>query len=541
MSKNKENTNKENTNKETIDSEHVKKPNVLFIITDQQRADNNGFMGNEVLRTPNLDKIAANGMVFNNAWVSNPICMPNRSTIMTGRMPTAHGVIFNERSLDWGANTFVRRFRKSGYQTALIGKSHLQHGMSKNSSVPYRGEGVSSDPYPSGWDTIEDFERYLEKDVQDPYDFYGFGHIELSIDHGARASGHHLRWALANGANIEDMFVDYSADAPGQNRSENWWQIYQPPYASEFHSTNFVTQQTIDFIEKSDAKNEPWLAWCSFPDPHHPMTPPGDWFYRHKAQDMKLPESRHDPLTDAPAHLRQIQKMHPKDQRSWVAPCGYGDDQLLAEAMAATYGMVEMIDDGVGQILSSLKKLGIEEDTIIVFTSDHGDMMGDHGLFLKGFMNYRGTLQVPMVINAPGKTAGRSQSLASSIDLGPTLMELCEIKGYDGIQGQSLSPILDDPSQSVRDYVLIEDDIADITAKLTNFPAKTRTLVTDEYRMSRNSKREDQLFNLVDDPDEMISLAKTELATRSMMMEKLTDALIDTDDTARGAPVTEPS
>ena len=90
--------------------------NILFIITDQQRADHSGFMGNSVVQTPNLDSLAARGMVFDNAWVNNPVCMPNRSTIMTGRMPTAHGVIFNDRSLDWGANTFVRRFRASGYQ-----------------------------------------------------------------------------------------------------------------------------------------------------------------------------------------------------------------------------------------------------------------------------------------------------------------------------------------------------------------------------------------------------------------------------------------
>jgi len=522
-----------------LQPEQKSSPNVLFIITDQQRADNNGFMGNEVLRTPNLDKIAGEGMVFRNAWVSNPVCMPNRSSIMTGRMPTAHGVIFNERSLDWGSNTFVRRFKKSGYQTALIGKSHLQHGMSKNSIVAARGEGVSRNAYPAGWDTIEDFERYLENDFEDPSDFYGFSKIELSIDHGARASGHHLRWALENGANLEDMFVDYSVEAPGKHRSKNWWQIYEPPYAPEFHSTNFVTQRTIEFVEKSHAGNKPWLAWCSFPDPHHPMTPPGEWFHRHKPEDMRLPESRHDPLTDAPAHLQQIRKIHPQDQRNWVAPCGFGSDELLAEAMAATYGMVEMIDDGVGQILSTLSRLGIEDDTIIVFTSDHGDMMGDHGLFLKGFMNYRGTLQVPMVISAPGKEAGNSQSLASSIDLGPTLLDLCDIKGYDGIQGKSLCPILDDGSQRVRDCVLIEDDIPGITAKLTSFPAKTRTLITDEYRISRNSKREEQLYNLLTDPNEMKSLVASEPVTRAMMMERLTDALIDADDTARGAPVTE--
>ena len=121
------------------------KPNVLFIITDQQRADHNGFMGNEVVRTPNLDALAAGGMVFENTWVANPVCMPNRCSILTGRMPTAHGVVFNDRSLDWQANTFVRRLKKSGYRTALIGKSHLQHGMSRNSVVPFRGEPTSSD------------------------------------------------------------------------------------------------------------------------------------------------------------------------------------------------------------------------------------------------------------------------------------------------------------------------------------------------------------------------------------------------------------
>ena len=102
-------------------------PNILFVITDQQRADHAGFMGNRVVRTPNLDRIATAGTVFENAWVANPVCMPNRSSIMTGRMPTAHGVIFNDRSLDWGANTFVRQFRRENYRTGLIGKSHLQH------------------------------------------------------------------------------------------------------------------------------------------------------------------------------------------------------------------------------------------------------------------------------------------------------------------------------------------------------------------------------------------------------------------------------
>ena len=511
--------------------------NVLFIIADQQRADHVGFMGNAVVQTPNIDAIANRGTVFENAWVSNPVCMPNRSTIMTGRMPTAHGVIFNDRTLDWSSNTFVRRFRAAGYRTGLIGKSHLQHGMSKNSVVPFRGQGAYDIPYPSGWDQIEDFENYLEGTPDAIDDFYGFDHIELSIDHGARVSGHHLRWALEKGANKEDLFVEYAEDAPGSHRSEHWWQVYQPPYAEEFHSTSFVTERTIDFIEEAHGQEKPWLAWCSFPDPHHPMTPPGDWFHRHNPADMTLPESRHDNLADAPEHLKMYQATKPTAQRNWVAPCGYGgNDELLKEAIAATYGMIEMIDDGVGQITAALDRLGIAEDTIIVYTSDHGDMMGDHGLFLKGFMHYRGTLQVPMAIDVPGKSAQRTKRLSSSIDLGPTLLDLCDVQPFDGMQGHSLTPLLDDGSQSVRDWVLIEDDVAAITAKLTPIPGKTRTLITEEARYTRNSKGEEQLFDLVNDRDEMSDIKVTSRALRSAMVETLTDALIETDDVARGAP-----
>lgn len=511
--------------------------NVLFIITDQQRADHTGFTGNEVVRTPNIDSIASSGMVFENAWVSNPVCMPNRSTIMTGRMPSAHGVIFNDRSLDWNANTFVRRFRASGYRTGLLGKSHLQHGMSKNSIVPYRGESSGRMPYPDGWDQVEDFERFLEDRLQDPEDFYGFDHIQLSIDHGARVSGHHLKWAVEKGGKFEDLVIDLDGEMPGTDRSENWRQIYRPPYGEELHSTTFVTEQTMAFIDEAETEDKPWLAWCSFPDPHHPLTPPGKWFDEYSPGDMVLPESRRDDLSTAPSHLQLYSQIHPKDQRNWVAPCGYGNDDLLREAIAATYGMISMIDDGIGQILKHLEDKGIRDNTIIVFTSDHGDMMGDHSLFLKGFMHYRGTLQVPMVINVPGTTPGRSGSLASSIDLGPTLMDLCDVAAYDGIQGVSLKPVIEDPATTARSTVLIEDDVPVITSKLTPIPARTRTLLKDGYRFTRNSKGEEQLFNLSADHDEMDNIAHAS-SYRDDMLAALTDAMMMADDSSRGAPAT---
>jgi arylsulfatase A-like enzyme len=512
--------------------------NVLMVITDQQRADNNGFMGNQILQTPNFDKLSETGMVFDSGWVSNPVCMPNRSTMLTGRMPSAHGVVFNDRSLDWETNTFVKRFRKSGYRTGLIGKSHLQHGVSKNSMIPFRGEASTGSTHPAGWDQVEDFERYLDGTPSDPDDFYGFDHIELSMDHGANIAGHHFQWALDKGAKREDLIVDQDVLDTGSDRSDHWRQIYRPPYGEEFHSTRFVTERTIEFIEKAEQENKPWLTWCSFPDPHHPMTPPGKWFDMYQANDMLLSESRHDPLIDAPAHLKLFAGTHPRDQRNWVAPCGYGSDGLLAEAMAATYGQISMIDEGVGQILARLDELGIRDDTIVVFTSDHGDMMGDHSLFLKGFMHYRGTLQVPMVIDAPGYAAGRTDSLASSIDLAPTLLDLCGIKGYDGIQGKSLAPTLADGAIGVRDSVLIEDDVPMITAKLTPIPARIRTLITEQFQYTRNSKGEEQLFDLQADPLQMDNIAGSS-SHKSQILTALADAMMLADDSSRGAPSTE--
>ena len=209
---------------------------------------------------------------------------------------------------------------------------------------------------------------------------------------------------------------------------------------------------------------------------------------------------------------------------------------MLGQAIAATYGMIEMVDEGVGRILRQLDSLGERDNTIVIFTSDHGDMMGDHGLFLKGFMHYRGTLQVPLVINAPHMPAHRTTGLASSVDIAPTILELCNLRGYDGIQGHSLTTMLAHEDSRVRDHVLVEEDIATITATLTPIPAKTRTVITEQYRYTRNAKGEEQLFDLQADPDEMRDLTAAGHPARGQMMEVLADALIAADDAARGAP-----
>jgi len=139
------------------------RPNILWIVADQLRADHVGFGGNPIVRTPHLDALAARATVFDQAWVANPICMPNRCSMLTGRMPSAHGVIFNDRSLAPNANTCARELAGAGYRTALIGKAHLQHGLSRNVVRDRKESPTFENPYPDGWDTLENPETYLDR------------------------------------------------------------------------------------------------------------------------------------------------------------------------------------------------------------------------------------------------------------------------------------------------------------------------------------------------------------------------------------------
>jgi arylsulfatase A-like enzyme len=268
------------------------------------------------------------------------------------------------------------------------------------------------------------------------------------------------------------------------------------------------------------------------------MCPPGEWFDRHAPADMALPPTVDDPLTDAPEYLRRLSRIHPSEQRFWVMPCGVaGDHDLVRAAIAATYGMVEMIDDRIGRILAAVERAGQLDNTIVVFTADHGDMMGDHGLMLKGRMHYRGTLQVPMVIVDPRRAPGRTTSLAGSIDLASTLLDLAGLSSYDGMQGTSLVPILDDPAATVRSELLIEDDYPKALAAHRNTIAKTRTLVTEHHKYTRHDSGEDQLYDLDADPDELTHLGAARPEVRAELIERLADAVIDAADDARGTPL----
>jgi arylsulfatase A-like enzyme len=501
----------------------TERPSFLFLITDQHRPDHTGFGGNEVLRTPHLDRLAARAMQFDRAIVANPICMPNRATIFTGRLPSVHRTRFNGIPLDRSANTFARVLRREGYRTGYFGKLHLQN-MGNNRRISDRiwrdtpERNASEPPYEPGWDSYEDFERHTRERVGLPPDFYGLDEVELAIDHSDSCSGHYYQWLLEQGADPAKLCGAPNA-LPFESSTQQIWRTRLP---EELYPTRYVSQRTCEFLERqASAPDVPFLAFCSYPDPHHPFTPPGRYFEMYDPNQIPLPKTFEDPHTGSMPHLRRLTEKR-GEQGFVMAPFSPTEWQFRQMA-AAEYGAISMIDDGIGEVLATLERTGLAANTVVIFTSDHGDMFGDHGLMLKSGMHYHGCLRVPLLIARPGSRPGRTGALASSLDLAQTVLELAGAPTYHGMQGVSLAPLLDNPDQSVRDHVLIEEDqmfdIAGLGQQL-----RMRTLITEQHRLTLYQGSPDgELFDLARDPDELNNQfgAAGKRSERAMLAEQL--------------------
>ena len=508
-------------------------PNFLIIVTDQHRADHTGFGGNEILRTPHLDALAARSTRFDRAIVANPICMPNRASIATGRVPSAHGTRYNGIPLDWNANTFMRKLREQGYHNAWFGKCHLQNmGHNPDAAKHFFGDGPQHDAlrprHPKGWDRYEDDARHKRERVEVPPDFYGLDEVDLVVQHSDLAGGHYYQWLLEQGVEPEKL----QGPANALPHQALWNQVWRTAVPEELYPTHYVTQQTISFLERQRGAEQPFLAVCSYPDPHHPFTPPGRYFDLYDPKDIPLPSSFDDPHVDSMQHYRRMKKYQGK-QAAQMAPWAPTAEQFR-EMAACEYGMISMIDDGIGRILASLAASGHADDTVVLFTSDHGDMFGDHGMMLKAAMHYDGCIRVPLLIASPNRRPGTCTSLVSSLDLAQTILELAGAEPFLGMQGNSLVPLLDEPSQHVRDHVLVEEDeMFDMLG--SGRPLRMRTLVTDEARISiYRGETEGELFDLEHDPNELRNLwgQRQAGALRAAMTEKLARCLMEYDDTS---------
>ena len=480
-----------------------KRMNVLLIICDQLRRDHLGYVGDPIVSTPNIDELAKKGTDFTKTYTCVPTCAPNRASLFTARMPSAHGLRVNGMSLRWDTPTVTKALTEAGYETHLVGKSHLQpYGIGPGDKVLETGTGeFFPDTGKDGEDYTKEFAARSREEKVDYSDYYGWGGADMTLQHGDFVQGHYYWWLKEKGVD----WADVAGVQHAEEVSPDWPStVYKPAVPVELYPTTFVKGKTIEALQKFADGDRPFFLTCSFPDPHHPFTPPGKYWNRYEPADMPLPATFDDPVENAPPHIRSM-KAAKGDHRDPYLGFAPSEAQYRA-AMAAQYGQIEMIDDAVGEILESVRDLGLADDTAVIFTSDHGDMFGDHGLMLKHCMHYDAMIRVPLVVMVPGRDNTVNNGYAMTMDIGATVLELAGLGTITGQQGISLLSGVGDPNTTVRDSAYIEEELPYRMDGL-EAPIRMRTVVTSRGRMTLYGNEEfGELFDLIADPDELNNL-----------------------------------
>ena len=520
------------------------RPNFLLIITDQQRAKDLGCAGHPVLRTPNIDSLAMRGHRFNRCYVTTPVCMPNRASLMTGRTPSVHGVRHNGIPLSRNAITFVELLHAAGYRTALVGKSHLQ----TQTGRPPKAE---SEPAPEGYfepppelrearkntytDGLYDEElpsRWKEPDAHVDLPFYGFEHVDLCKGHGDRIDGNYLQWLRRHHPDPSRIMGPDNA-LPGNIYSVP--QAWRTAVPEHLYSTAYISERVENYLRRTVDDKKPFFLMASFPDPHHPFTPPGKYWDMYSPGDMPVPDAFLSNDWRPPPHVSSLIEAYERGDpvTDNIMAHGVGLKEAL-EARALTCGSISCIDDAVGRILGALIAQDLAKNTIVIFTSDHGEHLGDHKLLLKGLAHYDELIRVPCIWADPICTTGAktTQALVSTIDISATILDRAHVHPFNGFQGKSFQEVINGKSTEHRKSVLIEDENQRTIAGLGAQP-RERTLVTDRWRISLFCGLDwGELYDLENDPKELNNLWESEAhrSDRASLIEQLAQELMKADD-----------
>lgn len=521
---------------------HPPRPNFLLFITDQQRADHLGAYGNRVVRTPHLDALARRGWLASACLVASPICMPNRASLMTGRMPSVHGARHNGIALPLDQQTFVERLRSNGYATALVGKSHLQNISGRGPVWPPKDspatEGEASrapagrldQEWEPSWIADDNF------DIELPY--YGFDTVRLVINHGDTAGGHYRRWLRQHHPDVAARTgAEHALPTPNFELA-NCRQAWRSTVPEELSTTSYVGDQTCQLLQTLSSADQPFFIQCSFPDPHHPFTPPGKYWDMYRPEDMLLPASFHARTSGPLPHLDWMHAQRDAGRAVKDSPAMFAaTEREVREALALNYGSISHIDATIGRVLARLTQLDLDRDTVVLFTSDHGDYFGDHQLLWKGPLHYQGVIRVPLIWHDPHSATGAGQvcnQLCSTIDIAPTILARAGCTPYNGIQGLSLLPAMDGDRPLGRDDMLVEEEGQ---RTMFGFTGRTRmrSLRTATHRLSVYEGQDwGEIYDLVRDPDENHNLWSQpgSAGLRQELLHRLALAMIRYSDTS---------
>ncbi len=426
------------------------KPNILFIFDDQHRYDYLGASGATWVNTPNLDRIAARGMRFTQATTNAPACGPSRMALATGLQPLRAGVLNNDFGrAPHGLPTLYQRMRDHGYLVASSGKLHLGR---------IGAAGPKGDPpgtYALGF--------------THPFETEGKMSAGKASASGAGPYTHYLK----EKGLLEAFLADYGKRIENQWARSNWDSVLP---AEDFHDA-FIGRTATEWIQDV-LESHPWMMFVNFVGPHSPFDPPTEYADRYR--DAVVPDVIPTRMEGKP---------------EWIETRDHGlAPDAVTEAQRQYCGAIEAIDDQVGALLDVLEERGMMDNTYIIFSSDHGEMLGDFGLYAK-FVAYEAALRVPLIIAGPGIEEGTvSDSLIELIDVNPTICELARLDAQEHIDARSFVPILRGEATSHRKEAI---------SMLDNFVC----VRTGEHKLIRNHNDVLELYDLREDPRELRNVA----------------------------------
>lgn len=464
-------------------------PNVLFITCDQLRRDTLGCYGDAVVRTPHIDALAERGVRFTQTFTAYPVCGPNRGSLVTGRYPSVHGLTHNGVILPKGETTLMEALRRRGYATYGVGKMHL----GPQWRFPPDG-GPLVDPTP-------DLAVNSQPEAWE-LPWYGFERILITEDHKV---GPYEQYLNAHGYSIWDD--PHSFSYPQH-------QCVRSAYPVEHHQTTWIGDRSVEFLEQHPAER-PFFLWTSFVHPHHPFNPPAPYDTMYAPADMPAPRWREGEADRWPEAYRSKYYARRIGDRGDHEDIGMDTipDEEWRRVRAYYYGMISLIDVQVGRLVDTLRRREMLENTIIVLTSDHGEMLGDHHLVFKG-TTFDEVTGVPLIVARPGEGAAGAERdlLTSTIDIMPTILAAAGAPIPEGVQGVSLLPALGDASWAVRDALLIES------------PGVRRTVRTRHALLTWHGRgQRGELYDLSADPHAQANLWEEPSATalKGEMLDRL--------------------
>lgn len=430
----------------------MQRPNILLLYVDQMRWDAVGAIGNDEIITPNLDRLAAEGTTFTHHFVQHPLCMPSRASMLSGQYPATLGITHMGVPVPEDLPTLPTFLKCAGYTTANIGKLHFQPHANRE-----------------------------HRDLHPPYDFE---HLEISDEPGVYEDAYRA-WARAKKPEQMDLLSvglppatkiwydmmgqDDGVVHPTNDAREDFEKTRVFQADDDMTHTAFVGDQVQTFL-RQHRERQPFLCIAGFYSPHAPMVVPQTYLDLYDRDALSLPN--YPPEIDA----QRPQK-------------GTFSDEHLRDIKHGYYAMISEVDHHIGNILDTLDDLGLADDTVVVFTSDHGEWLGEHLRFGKGYPADDAVSRVPLIIRAPKIKGGQVQdSIVEAIDIVPTLLELAALQMPTHLQGQSLLALMRGEQTDLRDSALVEGH-------------GWKGLRTADFRYLVHEDGSEQLYDMRDDPN----------------------------------------